>query len=190
MITYSRWILVQNIIISAIENVFCVCIAWYEHERDWENSRQPEKPERKSRVCITVEKFPNPSSVYTRLCKPRKKVFYCFSKITSSTKYNAGKDKKIHFTDQNISSYNIDLTMGFLNWSIKITFWKSGGGVFTTRVSLRHTTMFTYSHANMPLSQSEHAYYLSYFIKYYITLSSCYQALWRILLAKMDNMWG
>ena len=27
------------------------------------------------------------------------------------------------------------------------------------------TTMFTYSHANTPLSQSEHAYYLSYFIK-------------------------
>ena len=27
------------------------------------------------------------------------------------------------------------------------------------------TTMFTYSHANMPLGQSEHAFYLSYFIK-------------------------
>ena len=26
------------------------------------------------------------------------------------------------------------------------------------------TTMFTYSHANTPLSQSERAYYLSYFI--------------------------
>ena len=26
------------------------------------------------------------------------------------------------------------------------------------------TTMFTYSHANMPLGQSEHVYYLSYFI--------------------------
>ena len=26
------------------------------------------------------------------------------------------------------------------------------------------TTMFTYSHANMPLSQSEHAYNFSYFI--------------------------
>ena len=26
------------------------------------------------------------------------------------------------------------------------------------------TTMFTYSHANAPLSQSERAYYLSYFI--------------------------
>ena len=30
-----------------------------------------------------------------------------------------------------------------------------------------HTTMFTYSHANTPLSQSERAYYLSYFIKSY-----------------------
>ena len=27
------------------------------------------------------------------------------------------------------------------------------------------TTMFTYSHANTPLGQSERAYYLSYFIK-------------------------
>ena len=30
------------------------------------------------------------------------------------------------------------------------------------------TTMFTYSHANMPLGQSEHVYYLSYFIKSYV----------------------
>ena len=30
--------------------------------------------------------------------------------------------------------------------------------------NLRHTTMFTYSHANTPLGQSERAYYLSYFI--------------------------
>ena len=28
------------------------------------------------------------------------------------------------------------------------------------------TTMFTYSHANTALGQSEHAYYLSYFIKH------------------------
>ena len=34
------------------------------------------------------------------------------------------------------------------------------------------TTMFTYSHANTPLGQSEHAYYLSYFIKEY-----CYSPL-------------
>ena len=30
--------------------------------------------------------------------------------------------------------------------------------------NLRHTTVFTYSHANTPLGQSERAYYLSYFI--------------------------
>ena len=30
--------------------------------------------------------------------------------------------------------------------------------------TLRHTTKFTYSHANTPLGQSERAYYLSYFI--------------------------
>ena len=36
--------------------------------------------------------------------------------------------------------------------------------MFTTRVSLRHATMFTYSHATTPLGQSERVYYLSYFI--------------------------
>ena len=30
------------------------------------------------------------------------------------------------------------------------------------------TTMFTYSHANTPLGQSEHVYYLSYFIKVHV----------------------
>ena len=32
------------------------------------------------------------------------------------------------------------------------------------------TTMFTYSHANTPLGQSERAHYLSYFINYYRSL--------------------
>ena len=41
-----------------------------------------------------------------------------------------------------------------------------------TQKSLRHTTMFTYSHANTALGQSERAYYLSYFIKINLTLTS------------------
>ena len=32
------------------------------------------------------------------------------------------------------------------------------------------TTMFTYSHANLTLAQSERAYYLSYFINGYVGL--------------------
>ena len=32
---------------------------------------------------------PNPSSVYIRLCKHRKKVFYCFYKITFPRKKNS-----------------------------------------------------------------------------------------------------
>ena len=43
----------------------------------------------------------------------RKKVFYCFYKITSKT--TTQEKIKIHFTDQNVSSYNINLTMAFLN---------------------------------------------------------------------------
>ena len=45
----------------------------------------------------------------------QEKVFYCFYKITSSKNYKAGKDKEINFTDQNVSSFNINLTMGFLD---------------------------------------------------------------------------
>ena len=68
--------------IKAIENFFsCVCIAWYKHEWGWENSRQLCKPVTWSRVCITVKNSPNPWSVYVRICKHRKNVFYCFCKI-------------------------------------------------------------------------------------------------------------
>ena len=35
-----------------------------------------------SRVCMTVSNSPNPSRVHIRLCKNRKKVFYCLYKIT------------------------------------------------------------------------------------------------------------
>ena len=85
---------------------FHICIAWCKHARSWENSRQLCKPVMKSRVCITVENFPNNWSVDIRLCKHRKKFSYCFHKITMLEKV-----KRIHFTDENISSYNIDLTM-------------------------------------------------------------------------------
>ena len=69
-----------------IDNVFRVCIGWCKHETGWENSRQLCKPQTKSRVCTTVSNSPNPSHVYIRLCKRRKKRFYCFYKITSPRK--------------------------------------------------------------------------------------------------------
>ena len=50
--------------------------------RGLENSRHLCKPSTSSRFCVTVENSPNPWSVYIRLCKHRKKVFYCFYKIT------------------------------------------------------------------------------------------------------------
>ena len=68
-----------NLFYKSTRKLFsCVCIAWYKHEKGWE--RQLCKPETKSRVCITVENSPNASCVYSRLCKHRKKVFYCFYK--------------------------------------------------------------------------------------------------------------
>ena len=59
-----------------IENVFRVCIAWCKSERVWENSRQWCKRQTKSRVCS--QEFSQCLSVYIRVCKHRKKVFYCF----------------------------------------------------------------------------------------------------------------
>ena len=61
---------------------FCVCIAWFKHQRGWENLRQLCNPRWSGSVCITITNSPNALSVYIRLCKHRKKVFYCFYKIT------------------------------------------------------------------------------------------------------------
>ena len=48
-------------------------------------------PRQKSRVFMNVESSPNPSSVYNRLCKYRKKVFYiCFYiKLQPNSLYRA-----------------------------------------------------------------------------------------------------
>ena len=74
---FGRYLLhaISDLRILAIENVPHFCIAWFKHERGWENSRQLCKPN-------TVENSPKPSSVYIRPCKYRKKVFYCFYKLT------------------------------------------------------------------------------------------------------------
>ena len=63
----------------------CVCIAWYKHERGWENSRQLCKPSTSSRVSITVSNSPNPSRVYIRLCKHGKR-FLLFNYVTDDCK--------------------------------------------------------------------------------------------------------
>ena len=128
--------------------------------------RQLCKPETKSRVCITVENSPNPSSVispcfakkmlskirfFSRLkCQlKRKKIdtacFYRFSKFQPTRKW-VNKVKLSRFSTQNL----------FQICACEISARKAK--------HLDVTTMFTFSHANKPLGQSEHAYYLSYFI--------------------------
>ena len=72
---------------------------------DWENSRQLCKSETKSRVCITVENYPTPSSVYIRLCKHRKKVFYCFYKITFLKTTTREKMKNSFYLSKRIFKY-------------------------------------------------------------------------------------
>ena len=133
----------------AIENVFCVCVAWYKHDRGWENSRRLCKPETKSRVCITVENSPNPSCVYIRLY--RQKVFYCFYKITSPRK----KRKTLCMT---LIKREI-LTKSCTRKRFQIR-------ACVISAQTKHvdvTTMFTYSHANTPLGQSDRGYCPSYF---------------------------
>ena len=51
----------------------CIAWSWYKHSRGWENSRQLCKPSTSSWVCKTVSNSPNPSRVYIRLCKNRKR---------------------------------------------------------------------------------------------------------------------
>ena len=57
-----------------------ICIAWYKLSRCWENSWQLYKPLTSSWVCITVLNSPNPSRVYIRICKHRKRflLLKCF----------------------------------------------------------------------------------------------------------------
>ena len=62
--------------IKAIENVFRVCIAWYKHERGWENSRQLRTVS--SRVCITVSNSPNPSWFISGYANTEN-IFYCLN---------------------------------------------------------------------------------------------------------------
>ena len=97
--------------------------------------------------------------------------------------------------------------MGFLNspiktlinqnlnwlWPIKIlTLFRCG--VCTT---LRHTTVFTCSHANTPLGQLERAYYLSYFInlsntykvhQLYMYINQCSLESWSLTLLLIKNI--
>ena len=71
---------VMSCYITCVILCYIKCVM-FKHERGGENSRQLCKPESKSKVCITVENSPNAPSIYIRLCKQRKKVFYCFYKI-------------------------------------------------------------------------------------------------------------
>ena len=48
----------------------------------WENSRLFCKPKTKWRICVTVKNSPNPSRVYKRPSKYRRKVVYCFYILT------------------------------------------------------------------------------------------------------------
>ena len=66
----------------------CVCIAWYKHSRDWENSGQLCKPSTSSLVSITVWNSPNPSRVYIRLCKHEKRFLLLKYYLVSHTNNN------------------------------------------------------------------------------------------------------
>ena len=58
---------------------YCVCISWYKHSRDWENSRQLCKSSTSSRVCVTVSNSPNCSRVYWSGYANTENIFYCLN---------------------------------------------------------------------------------------------------------------
>ena len=137
-----------------MENVFRVCIAWYKHERGWENSRQLRKTSTSSRVCITVSNSSSPSSLYIRLCKRSKKVFFWFYKITFSKNYNAGKDLRkfilliktylaTTLTDNGISQ------LTHQNLHFKIWWWR----VYNSCILTSHDQVYIFScnHASRPI---------------------------------------
>ena len=68
-------------IIQAIENLFRVCIARYENKRGLRICASYANP-RRSQGLQNCQEFSHPSSVYIKLCKYRKKVFFCFYKLT------------------------------------------------------------------------------------------------------------
>ena len=130
-------------------------------------------------VCITVEKSPNPSHVYIRLCKHRKNVFFCFYEITSSKNYNAGKDKKKSF----FWSKGIFLQHWFHNgisqltnenFDFKIWWWR----VYNSCISTSHKRVYILS-----CKHSERAYYLSYFLNMYIHIHYFIQCSERLYLS-------
>ena len=81
------------------------------------------------------------------------------------------KIRKIHFTDQKVSSYSIDLKVGFLNWPIKtdilkIWWWRVYNSCIFT--SHNHVYILSCNHA----SRQIRACALSYFI---ITYDSAFK---------------
>ena len=117
----------------------------------------------KSRVCITVENFPNPSSVYIRRCKHRKKVFYCFYKITSSKNYNAGKCRLFYWPKRIFLLHWFDdgiFQLSYQNLHIEnLVVACLNSCIFTS-----HNHVYILSYSDTPLGQSESANYFSYFI--------------------------
>ena len=138
----------------ALENVFRVGIAWYKHARCWKNWRQLCKPSTSSRVCTTVDRIlPTPRVFISGWVNTGKKVFYCFYNITSCKNYRAGKDEEFILLIKTYFPTTLIWQWHFSTDQHKTYNSKSGDFVFKTRASLRHTTMFIYSHRTTPLCQ-------------------------------------
>ena len=81
---------------------------------------------------------------------------------------NAKKNWRTFF----VTIFQVSADEGMGKWSKLVEFWtrklfQIRACVISARKAkqLDATTMFTYSHANTPLGQTERAYYLSYFIR-------------------------
>ena len=138
----------------------------YKHERGWENSRQLCKPETKSRVCITVENSPNASSAHIRLCKHRKKVFYCFYKITFpfplhspvlifiQSSFNFYTVQFYFFTQSSFNIYTVQFK--FLHSPV-VFFTKSSFNIYTVQFYFLHSPVLFFTQSS----------FISYTVQFY-----------------------
>ena len=109
--------------------------------------------------------------VNTKACT-RNQFFFCKKMLPKNTDFSRSKcqlKRKQNWHSLFVEMFQVSADEGMGKWSKLVEFWtKKLFQICACLISARKakhldvTTMFTYSHANTPLGQSEGAYYLSF----------------------------